>query len=85
MDSKKLTGVGAASTSQLLKGVVGSKANSYHTRMKLWRQFNMPVSCYDLLKPNTFSLPEKLLRHSPKLKPLRGPHERKSNKKVKSK
>lgn len=44
----------------------------------------MPVSCFDVLKPNTFSLPEKLLRHSAKLKPLRGPHERKTKKGVKS-
>jgi hypothetical protein len=45
----------------------------------------MPESCYDLLKPNIFSLPDKLLRHSAKLKPLRGPHEKKTKKGVKSK
>lgn len=44
----------------------------------------MPESCLDMLKPNVFSLPDKLLRHSAKLKPLRGPHERKSKKGVKS-
>lgn len=44
----------------------------------------MPASCYDALKPNIFSLPEKLLRHSAKLKPLRV-HERKAKKGVKSK
>lgn len=71
--------------SRLLQGILGSKANPYHNSMKVWRQLNMPESCYDLLKPNTFSLPEKLLRHSAKLKPLRGPHERKTKKGVKSK
>jgi hypothetical protein len=70
--------------SRLLQGIIGSKANPQHNSMKIWRELNMPVSCYDLLKPNTFSLPEKLLRHSAKLKPLKGPHERKTKKGVKS-
>lgn len=71
--------------SRLLQGVIGSKANAHHNSMKVWRQLNMPTSCYDMLKPNIFSLPEKLLKHSPKLKPLKGPHERKTKKGVKSK
>lgn len=70
--------------SRLLEGLVGSKVNQFHNRVKLWRRLNMPESCIDLLKPNTFSLPEKLLKHSAKLKPLRGPHERKTKKGVKS-
>lgn len=72
------------STSKLLKGVLGSKANAAHNSMKVWRELNMPASCYDLMRPNVFSLPDKLLRHSAKLKPLRGPHERKTKKGVKS-
>lgn len=70
--------------SRLLQGIIGSKANGYHNRMKIWQKLNMPASCYDLLKPNTFSLPEKLLKHSAKLKPLRGPHDKKSKKGAKS-
>jgi hypothetical protein len=69
---------------KVLQGIIGSKANPHYNQMKVWRQLNMPESCFDVLKPNIFSLPEKLLKHSAKLKPLRGPHERKSKKGVKS-
>lgn len=84
MSSHKAS-VSDAGPSRLLQGVLGNKANASHNSLKVWRQLNMPVSTYDLLKPNVFSLPEKLLRHSAKLKPLRGPHERKRKKGVKSK
>lgn len=84
MSSRKPSG-SEPGPSRLLQGIIGSKANTYHNRMKIWQKINMPASCYDLLKPNTFSLPEKLLRHSAKLKPLRGPHDKKAKKGVKSK
>lgn len=70
--------------SRILRGVLGSKANPAHNSKKIWRELNMPVSCFDLLKPNIFSLPEKLLRHSAKLRPIKGPHEKTKKKGVKS-
>jgi hypothetical protein len=85
MSSRKPSSSDIPGPSRLLQGILGSKANAGHNRMKVWRELNMPASCFDLLKPNTFSLPDKLLRHSAKLKPLRGPHERKTKKGVKSK
>lgn len=74
-----------STSKNLLRGIVGSKANPYHNSMKIWRQLNMPESTYDLCQPNIFSLPEKLLKHSPKLKPLKGPHQKKTKKGIKSK
>lgn len=83
MSSRKPSTSDVPGPSRLLQGIIGSKANAHHNSMKIWRELSMPASCFDLLKPNVFSIPEKLLRHSAKLKPLRGPHERK-HKKVKS-
>lgn len=85
MASRKSSSSDIPGPSRLLQGILGSKANPGYNRMKVWRELNMPASCFDLLKPNTFSLPEKLLKHSAKLKPLRGPNERKGKKNVKSK
>lgn len=70
-------------TSEIIKSAMGSKANLNYTSKKMWRELSLPTSEFDLTRPNVFSLPEKLLKHSPKLKPLRGPHEKK-RKKVKS-
>jgi hypothetical protein len=74
-----------STSKSFLRGIVNSKANPHHNSMKLWRQLNLPESTYDLFQPNVFSLPEKLLKHSAKLKPLKGPHQKKSKKGVKSK
>ena len=84
MSSRKASSISEPGPSRLLQGILGSKANPTHNSMKVWKRLNMPESCYDLLKPNVFSLPDKLLRHSAKLKPLKGPHERKTKKGVKS-
>lgn len=87
MSSRKLSNsdAGPSSTSKLLKSVLGSKANAAYNSKKIWRELSMPESTFDLLRPNIFTLPDKLLRHSAKLKPLRGPHERKTKRGVKSK
>lgn len=71
-------------TSDIIKNAMGSKANIGYTSKKMWRELSLPTSEFDLMRPNVFSLPEKLLKHSPKLKPLKGPHEKKK-KSVKSK
>ncbi|KAL7044814.1 hypothetical protein ACKWTF_002067 [Chironomus riparius] len=74
-------------TKEIVKRAISSKANVGYTSKKLWRELNLPTSPLDLSRPNIFSLPEKLLKHSAKLKPLKGPHERrtkKATKKVKS-
>lgn len=84
MSKRKPTCSIAGPSSPLLQGIADSKANPHYKRLQLWRRLNMPESCCDMLKPNVFSLPDKLLRHSAKLKPLRGPNERKSKKGVKS-
>lgn len=68
----------------IIKSAIGSKANVQYTSKKLWRELNMPTSTFDLAQPNIFSLPERLLKHSPKLKPLKGPYEKKAKKGVKS-
>lgn len=70
-------------TSDIIKSAMSSKANLNYTSKKLWRDLSLPTSDFDLTRPNVFSIPEKLLKHSPKLKPLRGPHEKK-RKSVKS-
>lgn len=71
-------------TKEIIKSVMGSKANVHFNSKKIWRELNLPTSTYDLSRPNIFSLPEKLLKHSAKLKPLRLPHERKAKSKIKS-
>ncbi|CRK93662.1 CLUMA_CG007191, isoform A [Clunio marinus] len=84
MNSKKSSkssqsNAGTSKPSQILQGVIGSKANSNYNRMQIWRQLNTPESSSDALKPNIFSLPEKLLKHSAKLTP----HEKKKKKTIK--
>lgn len=71
-------------TKDIVKSAINSKANIRYTSKKLWKELNLPTSPLDLTRPNIFSLPEKLLKHSPKLKPLKGPHEKKTRKKTKS-
>lgn len=72
--------------SRLLRTALNRKANAEHNSKKIWQNLNMPASCYDLLKPNTFSLPEKILRHSSKSRSIHGPHDKsKIRKGVKSK
>lgn len=44
----------------------------------------MPIGCQDLFKPNVFTLPDKLLRHSAKMRPLKMLKEKKRKKGVKS-
>lgn len=67
-------------TSDIIKSAMSSKANFQYKSKKMWRELSLPTSEFDLNRPNIFSLPEKLLRHSAKLKPLRGPHERRKSK-----
>jgi hypothetical protein len=71
-------------TKQIIQGVLSSKANAEYKTKKLWRELSLPTSSFDLDRPNIFSMPDKLLRHSAKLKPLHGPHEKKRRRKVKS-
>lgn len=73
-----------STSNSVLQCIAGSKANPHHNSMKIWRKLNMPESAYDLFQPNVFSMPEKLLRHSAKVKPFKGPREKKSKKGVKS-
>jgi len=72
-------------TKEIVKSAISSKANVGYTSKKLWRELNLPTSPLDLSRPNIFSIPEKLLKHSAKLKPLKGPHERRTKKATKSK
>lgn len=85
MSSRKTDFSKVPGTRDIIKSVIGSKANIEFNSKKIWRELNLPTSTFDVSRPNIFSLPEKLLRHSAKLKPLRGPHERRTKKKVKSK
>lgn len=71
--------------SRSLRVQLQKRANADYNSKQLWRDLNMPVACQDLFKPNIFSLPDRLLRHSAKMKPLKGPHQKKSKKGVKSK
>jgi hypothetical protein len=71
-------------TSEIVKNAIAGKGNLQYKSKKLWRELSLPTSEFDLNRPNIFSLPEKLLRHSVKLKPIRGPHERRRSR-VKSK
>lgn len=67
--------------SRLLRTALNRRANAEHNSKKIWQDLNMPASCYDLLKPNTFSLPEKLLRHSSKLSSFHGQNQKSKCKK----
>lgn len=67
--------------SRLLRTALNRRANAEHNSKKIWHDLNMPASCYDLLKPNIFSLPEKLLRHSSKLSSIHGPNQKSKHKK----
>ena len=85
MSSRKPDFTKVPGTKEIVKSVIGSRANPAYNSKKVWRELNLPTSSFDLSRPNIFSLPEKLLKHSPKLKPLKGPHEKKVKKGVKSK
>jgi hypothetical protein len=67
--------------SRLLRTQLQKRANADHNARQIWKDLNLPLACQDLFKPNVFSLPEKLLKHSAKMKPLKGPHEKSKKKK----
>ena len=54
--------------SRLLRSALKRKANPEHNSKKIWAELNMPDGC-EFLGQNVFSLPEKLLKHSTKMKP----------------
>ena len=56
----------AAGPSGLVR--INRRAHPEHNTKQIWRELNMPTDC-DFLGPNVFSLPEKLLRHSTKMRP----------------
>ncbi|XP_053674809.1 dynein axonemal heavy chain 7 [Anopheles nili] len=47
---------------------INRRAHPEHNTKQIWRELNMPTDC-DFIGPNVFSLPEKLLRHNPKMRP----------------
>ena len=72
--------------SRLLRTAIKKQANSGHNSKQIWRDLNMPVTgTDDLLHPSVFTIPDRLLRHSTKLKSLHGPRSKSKSRTVKSK
>ncbi|KAL1389180.1 hypothetical protein pipiens_001339 [Culex pipiens pipiens] len=57
----------AAGPSRFLASI-NRRANPQYNSKRIWQELNMPTEC-DFLGPNVFTLPERLLRHGPKLRP----------------
>ncbi|XP_055588743.1 dynein axonemal heavy chain 7 isoform X2 [Uranotaenia lowii] len=66
-DEPNRSTLGDFSTSRLLSGIK-PKANPEYNRKRIWQELNMPTDC-DFLDSNVFSLPDKLLKHGPKMRP----------------
>lgn len=59
--------VSSAGPSRFLASI-NRRANPEYNSKRIWQELNMPTEC-DFLGPNVFTLPERLLRHGPKLRP----------------
>ncbi|XP_029708760.2 dynein axonemal heavy chain 7 [Aedes albopictus] len=51
-----------------IMSLINRKANPEYNRRRIWQELNMPTDC-DFLGPNVFNLPDRLLKHSSKLRP----------------
>ena len=71
--------------SRLLRTAIKKKSNAGHNSKQIWRDLNMPAGSEDLLHPSVFTIPDRLLRHSTKMKSLYGPRARSKSRTVKSK
>lgn len=55
--------------SRLLRTQLNRRANAQHNSKKVWAELNLPQGCGQFFSPNVFSIPNRLLRHSQKMKP----------------